>query len=140
MSHPDHTPSQNSETLYVSHHSGPQVWRRRKLGHAFDAADLAQETFRACCATLRPRPFTNLPGTSSALTLGGGVNWQHATTTRGMALVNLMSRHEVSGNLSLALPLNNALDRRHCTGIGSNFGAYAAPRNVMLSAKYTYRG
>ncbi|MDR3003555.1 MAG: sigma-70 family RNA polymerase sigma factor [Acidovorax sp.] len=32
-------------TLYVEHHGWLQGWLRRKLGHAGDAADLAQDTF-----------------------------------------------------------------------------------------------
>lgn len=32
-------------TLYVDHHRWLQGWLRRKLGNAFDAADLAQDTF-----------------------------------------------------------------------------------------------
>lgn len=32
-------------TLYVAHHGWLQSWLRRKLGHAGDAADLAQDTF-----------------------------------------------------------------------------------------------
>lgn len=32
-------------TLYTDHHSWLQGWLRKKLGNAFDAADLAQDTF-----------------------------------------------------------------------------------------------
>lgn len=32
-------------TLYVAHHGWLQSWLRRRLGHAGDAADLAQDTF-----------------------------------------------------------------------------------------------
>lgn len=31
--------------LYIDHHRWLQAWLRRKLGNAFDAADLAQDTF-----------------------------------------------------------------------------------------------
>lgn len=48
MTSPD-TLSQNSldpvETLYTAHHGWLQGWLRKKLGNAFDAADLAQDTF-----------------------------------------------------------------------------------------------
>jgi len=39
--------SERSEVaaLYVAHHGWLQGWLRRKLGNAFDAADLAQDTF-----------------------------------------------------------------------------------------------
>lgn len=33
------------ETLYCDHHGWLQAWLRRHLGHACDAADLAQDTF-----------------------------------------------------------------------------------------------
>jgi len=33
------------EALYTQHHSWLQRWLQRKLGHAADAADLAQDTF-----------------------------------------------------------------------------------------------
>ncbi|MBV2164580.1 MAG: sigma-70 family RNA polymerase sigma factor [Comamonas sp.] len=32
-------------TLYIDHHHWLQGWLRRKVGNAFDAADLAQDTF-----------------------------------------------------------------------------------------------
>ena len=38
-SHPD------ISTLYAAHHGWLQGWLRRKVGNAFDAADLAQDTF-----------------------------------------------------------------------------------------------
>lgn len=42
---PDQASSPSVETLYYSHHGWLQGWLRRKLGNAFDAADLAQDTF-----------------------------------------------------------------------------------------------
>lgn len=40
-------PSLNGQvaTLYIDHHGWLQGWLRRRLGHAGDAADLAQDTF-----------------------------------------------------------------------------------------------
>ena len=37
--------SQDLQTLYGNHHGWLQGWLRRRLGNAFDAADLAQDTF-----------------------------------------------------------------------------------------------
>lgn len=37
--------SQDLQTLYGNHHSWLHGWLRRRLGNAFDAADLAQDTF-----------------------------------------------------------------------------------------------
>ncbi len=42
--HPPH-PHQQVERLYAEHHRWLQGWLRKKLGNAFDAADLAQDTF-----------------------------------------------------------------------------------------------
>jgi RNA polymerase sigma-70 factor (ECF subfamily) len=39
------THSQDIEVLYSDHHGWLQGWLRRKLGDAFDAADLAQDVF-----------------------------------------------------------------------------------------------
>ncbi|MFT4194840.1 sigma-70 family RNA polymerase sigma factor [Ottowia sp.] len=36
---------QQVETLYADHHGWLQAWLRRGLGNAFDAADIAQDTF-----------------------------------------------------------------------------------------------
>jgi RNA polymerase sigma factor (sigma-70 family) len=45
------TVSQSIAVLYSDHHGWLQGWLRRKLGHAGDAADLAQDTFlRLLCA------------------------------------------------------------------------------------------
>lgn len=35
----------HAESLYVAHHGWLQAWLRQKLGNAFDAADIAQDTF-----------------------------------------------------------------------------------------------
>jgi RNA polymerase sigma factor (sigma-70 family) len=42
---PDRPPNRDVETLYGEHHGWLLGWLRRKLGHAGDAADLAQDTF-----------------------------------------------------------------------------------------------
>lgn len=87
-----------------------------------------------------------LPGAWNKLTLGGGVNWQsaiHSGSTidyrqSSMALVNLMARYEVSSHLSLALNVNNALDKEHYSTVAGNYGTFGAPRNFMASMKYTF--
>ncbi|MES2531990.1 MAG: sigma-70 family RNA polymerase sigma factor [Pseudomonadota bacterium] len=45
MSSADPVPHSQVHALYSAHHSWLQGWLRRKLGNAFDAADLAQDTF-----------------------------------------------------------------------------------------------
>jgi len=41
----DFTPASEVQALYSQHHGWLQSWLHRKLGNAFDAADLAQDTF-----------------------------------------------------------------------------------------------
>lgn len=54
---------QQIDVLYSDHHGWLQAWLRRKLGNAFDAADLAQDTFVSVMAVgnaadiREPRPF-----------------------------------------------------------------------------------
>ena len=45
MSSADFLPHEQLGALYVHHHGWLQAWLRKKLGNAFDAADLAQDTF-----------------------------------------------------------------------------------------------
>jgi RNA polymerase sigma-70 factor (ECF subfamily) len=63
MSALDTAAEQEMHTLYTSHHGWLQGWLRGRLGNAFDAADLAQDTFLSIIkagsvADIRePRPF-----------------------------------------------------------------------------------
>ena len=52
------TPS-NVEHLYTEHHAWLHGWLRRRLGNAFDAADLAHDAFVRLLAT--PRHFGTAP-------------------------------------------------------------------------------
>ncbi len=45
MSSPSPSLSAHVESLYLAHHGWLQGWLRKKVGNAFDAADLAQSTF-----------------------------------------------------------------------------------------------
>lgn len=44
-------------TLYTDHHGWLQGWLRKKLGNAFDAADLAQDTFTRLLTAPATRPL-----------------------------------------------------------------------------------
>lgn len=56
-------PQQDLHALYSSHHGWLQGWLRHKLGNAFEAADLAQDTFISVLCSgaapqiREPRPF-----------------------------------------------------------------------------------
>jgi RNA polymerase sigma factor (sigma-70 family) len=57
MESPEYAPTQSVETLYGAHHHWLQGWLRRRIGSAFDAADLAQDVFVRLL--VKPRAFTD---------------------------------------------------------------------------------
>ncbi len=63
MTTPEHILQQEVATLYGDHHGWLQGWLRKKLGNAFDAADLAQDVFmrllarKASLDLLEPRAY-----------------------------------------------------------------------------------
>ncbi|WP_298233290.1 ferric-rhodotorulic acid/ferric-coprogen receptor FhuE [uncultured Azohydromonas sp.] len=101
------------------------------------------------------RLFTayRLPGAWSALTLGGGVNWQSRTWTGATnplgaparieqdayALVNLMARYDINAQWTAQLNVSNLLDKKHY-GLFDAFDqiSYGEPRNVSLSLRYKF--
>lgn len=124
----------------------------------FRAKDATGTDFNSIYPRKLLRVFTTytLPGELSALTVGGGVNWEGRTYTidptapgvatnggvinqDSFALVNLMARYEISKNLSAQLNVNNATDKKHF-GMFAAYGAitYAAPRTTSLTLKYKF--
>jgi len=99
------------------------------------------------------RVFTTyrLPGALSAVTVGGGVNWQGTTYTyaqnplgatekieqNAYALVSLMARYEINKQFSAQLNINNLLDKTYY-GMFDAYDqtTYGAPRNATLMLKY----
>lgn len=72
------------ETLYCDHHGWLQAWLRRHLGHACDAADLAQDTFlRLIGGASQPR-FASMGEARAYL----------RTTARNLC-INLWRRQEI---------------------------------------------
>lgn len=51
------SPAETLGTLYAAHHSWLQDWLRRRLGNAWEAADLAQEAFLRLL--MKPRAFSD---------------------------------------------------------------------------------
>ncbi len=96
--------------------------------------------------TLKLFTSYRLPGAWEKLTLGGGIQWQNATTSGSginheqgsFALVSLMARYQIDRTLSVSLNLNNALDKHYFSSITSNNGTYGAPRNFMASLRYSF--
>lgn len=95
--------------------------------------------------TLKLFTSYRLPGEWNNLTLGGGIHWQNANTSGSgfdhrqgsLALVSLMARYQINRNLSASMNLNNALDKRYLSSNRDN-GTYGAPRNIMVSIKYSF--
>ena len=85
-----------------------------------------------------------LPGELDKWTVGGGFNWQsetgyalsYATTQSSYALVNLMTRYQVTPQLSASVNVSNLFDRHYLTTTAG--GIYGAPRNVMTTLRYNF--
>lgn len=124
----------------------------------FRAKDATGADFNSIYPRKLFRVFTTytLPGQLSALTVGGGVNYEGRTYTidpvapnfatnhgvinqDGFALVNLMARYDINKNLSAQLNVNNVTDKTHF-GMFAAYGAitYAAPRTTSLTLKYKF--
>jgi outer membrane receptor for ferric coprogen and ferric-rhodotorulic acid len=85
------------------------------------------------------------------LTVGGGVNWQnrtfqdatgpdgetHRVSQGSTALVDLFTRYQVTKQLSVQANINNLFDRTYYSWL-SDYAVYGEPRNVSVSANYTF--
>lgn len=82
-----------------------------------------------------------MPQVGKGLTVGGGIRWQSDIynistqanvparfTQSAYAIVDLMARYMISGNLTATLNLYNLADKAYYTGTGNAY--YGAPRNV----------
>ncbi|MDU9413733.1 sigma-70 family RNA polymerase sigma factor [Pseudomonas sp. zfem005] len=76
--------SPSLETLYCDHHGWLQVWLRRHLGHASDAADLAHDTFLRLIGVANPPRFASMAEARAYL----------RTTARNLC-INLWRRQEI---------------------------------------------
>ena len=98
-----------------------------------------------------------LKGNLDKLTVGGGARWQSAgwQTVRNWGypgggrsekftqepywLVDLMTRYQVTENLSATLNVNNLFDKHYYTNIGFYDSAYPGdPRNFMVTTRYDF--
>ncbi|NRR31440.1 ferric-rhodotorulic acid/ferric-coprogen receptor FhuE [Oxalobacteraceae bacterium] len=122
----------------------------------FNATDVNGADINSAYPRKLLRVFTTyrLPGQLSALTVGGGVNWEGRTYTldpsapagsngkieqEAFSLVNLMARYEISKQLSAQFNINNALNQKH-VGMFAAYGAitYGAPRGASATLKYRF--
>lgn len=66
-----------------------------------------------------------------------GNNWR--ANQPGYAVLGLMARYEFDRHLSVALNINNALNKTYMPGLGSyGTGVYGDPRNALLTLKYQF--
>ena len=95
-----------------------------------------------------------LKGALDKFTVGGGVRWQTKAwneiwnqplnknqdiTQSSYTVVDLMTRYQVTKNLSATVNLNNIFDTTYYTNVGFyNSAAYGEPRNVMFSTRWDF--
>lgn len=96
-----------------------------------------------------------LPGDWNRLTVGGGANWQSKTYStvdtwqvsrslyweqKPYTVINLMTRYDISDNLSATLNVNNLFDKKYITSVSDWWysGYYGAPRNLAVNMKYDF--
>lgn len=94
-----------------------------------------------------------LPGELNQFTVGGGASYQSKIWTNvsdqnyetvkytqgSYWLVDLMTRYQVTDNLSATLNLNNVFDKKYFSNLGFyNTGYYGEPRNLMLTTRWDF--
>ena len=95
-----------------------------------------------------------LKGNLDKLTVGGGVRWQSVGwqdiyntphkqyeefSQDAYWLVDLMTKYQVTKNLSATLNVNNLFDKHYYTNIGFyNSAAYGEPRNFMVTTRWDF--
>lgn len=95
-----------------------------------------------------------LRGDLDKLTVGGGLRWQSVgwqsiynaplghyedIAQDAYWLVDLMTRYQITKNLSTTLNVNNIFDKSYYTNIGFyNSAAYGEPRNFMLNTRWDF--
>ncbi|QLF92036.1 TonB-dependent siderophore receptor [Pseudomonas sp. ABC1] len=91
-----------------------------------------------------------LPGNLSSITLGGHASWQSRTYEKDIGpsgedalqesyeLLHLFGIYQASHNLSFQANLNNVFDKVYYSGIVDGYGLYGDPRNLAVSAKYSF--
>lgn len=93
----------------------------------------------------------HLPGALNEVVVGGSLTWQSETyyqttdarrwraTQPSYAVLGLMARYAVNPRLSVALNLNNVLDKTYMPGLGSyGTGVYGDPRSALLTANFKF--
>jgi outer membrane receptor for ferric coprogen and ferric-rhodotorulic acid len=95
-----------------------------------------------------------LPGELNQFTVGGGASYQSKIWTNvsdqnyetvkytqgSYWLVDLMTRYQITDNLSATVNLNNVFDKKYFSNIGfyGFYGYYGEPRNLMLTTRWDF--
>lgn len=98
---------------------------------------------------LRLTSSHRLHGALSRFTAGGHVTWQSDIRAKNerpgggdaeqgsYALLHLFGTYQAADNLSFQANLNNVFDKTYYSAVGS-YGKYGDPRNLTVSAKYSF--
>lgn len=95
-----------------------------------------------------------LTGDLDKITIGGGARWQNKAwqqiwnspkgvnediTQQSYWVVDLMTRYQLTKNLSATVNLNNIFDKYYYTNVGFyNSAIYGEPRNVMVTTRWDF--
>lgn len=95
-----------------------------------------------------------LTGQLDKMTVGGGARWQNKAwqqiwnspkgvnediTQESYWVVDLMTRYQITQNLSATLNVNNIFDKYYYTNVGFyNSAIYGEPRNVMVTTRWDF--
>ncbi|QQX56937.1 TonB-dependent siderophore receptor [Pseudomonas chlororaphis subsp. aurantiaca] len=95
-----------------------------------------------------------LTGDLDKMTVGGGARWQNKAwqqiwnspkgvnediTQESYWVVDLMTRYQITKNLSATLNVNNIFDKYYYTNVGFyNSAIYGEPRNVMVTTRWDF--
>ncbi|MGA6134981.1 ferric-rhodotorulic acid/ferric-coprogen receptor FhuE [Acinetobacter dispersus] len=130
-------------------------WKLTAGYSQFKATDINGDDINSELPRKMIQTFTTyqLPGKFSALTVGGGVNWQSSTYVKAVnplkvtekveqgsyALVNLMARYQLTKDFSAQLNINNLFDKEYY-GIFPAYGqtTWGTPRNATLALRYQF--
>jgi len=112
----------------------------------FSAKDATGEKFNTKASRTTMSAFTKYKITND-LSLGAGANYYSKIYTgsgtsyieqEAFTLVNLMAKYQLDKHTELQLNINNLFDKTYYEGIGTNLMVYGAPRNAMLSMRYSF--
>ncbi|WP_263832616.1 TonB-dependent siderophore receptor [Sulfurospirillum oryzae] len=115
----------------------------------FSAEDAKGDKFSTNASRTTMSAFTKYK-VNNELSVGGGLNYYSkfyigSGTTYiqegAYSLVNLMAKYQLDKHTELQLNINNLFDKTYYEGVGNgpaNWYVYGAPRNAMLSMRYSF--